>query len=112
VRSLPSEKLFGIPAPEKACDDENCPYHGSLTIRGTVFEGRVESNRMNRTAVVVREISKRVPKYERYERMSARIHVHVPPCVQIKEGDEVVVGECRPISKTVSFVVLGVKPHG
>jgi len=109
---LPAQELYGIKAPEKACTDKNCPFHGDLTVRGAVFECRVESNRMNRTATVVREVAKWVPKYERYEREKTRIHAHVPPCIQIKEGDDVLVAECRPISKTVSFVVLGVRPHG
>lgn len=109
---MPAETLFGMHAPESACSDKNCPFHGDLTIRGAVFEGRIESNRMTRAAVVVRETAKWVPKYERYERERTRLHVHVPPCIKVKEGDEVIVGECRPISKTISFVVIGVKSHG
>jgi small subunit ribosomal protein S11e len=29
----------------------------------------------------------------------------------VKEGDIVLIGECRPLSKTVSFNVLKVTPH-
>ncbi len=31
---------------------------------------------------------------------------HVPSNIDVSEGDEVVIAECRPISKTVSFVVV------
>ncbi|MBT8172356.1 30S ribosomal protein S17, partial [Candidatus Bathyarchaeota archaeon] len=31
---------------------------------------------------------------------------HSPPCLEIKAGDKVRLGECRPISKTVGFVVI------
>ncbi|RLG67396.1 30S ribosomal protein S17, partial [archaeon] len=37
----------------------------------------------------------------------SRIPAHSPPCLDIKEGDIVKIGECRPLSKTVHFVVLG-----
>ena len=29
-------------------------------------------------------------------------------CIDVKEGDEVKIAECRPLSKTVSFVVIEV----
>jgi ribosomal protein S17 len=47
-----------------------------------------------------------VPKYERYERRKSRIVVHNPECIRAREGDVVVVAECRPLSKTKSFVVV------
>ncbi|HDI23882.1 MAG TPA: 30S ribosomal protein S17, partial [Thermoplasmatales archaeon] len=31
---------------------------------------------------------------------------HCPPCLDVKVGDKVKIGECRPISKGVSFVVI------
>nr|AJS12927.1 30S ribosomal protein S17, small subunit ribosomal protein S17 [uncultured archaeon] len=42
----------------------------------------------------------------RYERRKSRIPSHSPPCVGAKEGDHVKIAECRPLSKTVSFVVV------
>ncbi|MEM2217396.1 MAG: 30S ribosomal protein S17, partial [Thermofilaceae archaeon] len=33
-------------------------------------------------------------------------HVRVPPCIDIKPGDRVVIGETRPLAKSISFVVL------
>ena len=34
---------------------------------------------------------------------------HVPPCLEVRDGDEVTLGECRPLSKTISFVVVEAK---
>ncbi|KHN11894.1 40S ribosomal protein S11 [Glycine soja] len=37
---------------------------------------------------------------------------HISPCFRVKEGDHVIIGQCRPISKTVRFNVLKVIPGG
>ena len=37
---------------------------------------------------------------------------HLSPCFRVKEGDKVIVGQCRPLSKTVRFNVLKVIPMG
>lgn len=95
-----------VPPPSKPCEDKNCPFHGYLRVRGVLIEGRIVSFKMDKTAVLEREYSHYVKKYKRYERRRSRISVHVPPCLDVKEGDLVIAGECRPISKTVSFVVI------
>ena len=48
-------------------------------------------------------------KFKRYGRSTSRIHAHVPSNLQVNEGDTVVAAECRPIAKSVSFVVVEVK---
>jgi small subunit ribosomal protein S17 len=98
-----------VKPPESVCDDTNCPFHGSLKIRGTSFEGKVVSDSMFRSVVVVREYLHYLPKYERYERRRRRYIAHNPDCIQAKRGDEVLIAECRPLSKTKSFVVVEVK---
>ncbi|MEM2906373.1 MAG: 30S ribosomal protein S17 [Candidatus Bathyarchaeia archaeon] len=90
----------------ESCGDRNCPVHGTLSVRGRVFEGKVASAKAKNTIVVEREHYLYVPKYLRYERRHSRIPAHLPPCMKIREGDRVRIAECRPISKTVSFVVL------
>ncbi|QKQ99929.1 30S ribosomal protein S17 [Metallosphaera tengchongensis] len=97
----------GITPPSKECDDMDCPYHGSLRVRGILIEGTLVKNRANKMGVVERTYLFYDHKYKRYERRSSRIHAHVPPCLDIKEGDRVLIGETKPISKSVSFVVLG-----
>lgn len=88
------------------CEDKNCPRHGTLSVRGTIIEGVVVSDKAKNTIVIEREYLHYVPKYERYERRTTRISVHKPPCMEAKVGDIVKVGECRKVSKTKSFVML------
>lgn len=95
-----------VPKPPKGCEDRHCPFHGSLPVRGQSFEGTVVSTRMQRTAVVEREYMRWIRKYERYEKRTKRFQVHSPPCLDLKAGDRVVLMECRPIAKTVSFVAI------
>ncbi len=92
--------------PKKTCNDRNCPFHGSLPIRGRVLEGLVVSAKMDKTVIVQHDFLRYVPKFMRYERRHSRIPSHNPPCIDAKEGDRVTIAECRPISKTVSFVVV------
>jgi small subunit ribosomal protein S17 len=93
--------------PKKSCDDKNCPFHGELSVRGRVLEGSVVSAKMDKTVVVRRDYLHYVPKYKRYERRHGHVPAHSPPCLEVKEGDRVKIAECRPLSKTVSFVVVG-----
>jgi len=97
---------FSLKKPKKTCYDRNCPFHGTLSIRGRVLNGVVISTKMDKTAVVRRDYLHYVPKLKRYERRRSHIPAHNPPCINIKEGNLVKIAECRPISKTVSFVVV------
>ncbi len=92
--------------PKKVCNDINCPFHGGLPIRGRVLEGVVVSAKMDKTVVVGRDYLTYVSRFRRYERRRSRIPSHNPPCIDAKEGDRVVIAESRPLSKTVSFVVV------
>jgi small subunit ribosomal protein S17 len=92
--------------PKKSCTDKNCPFHGELSVRGRVLEGTVASAKMDKTVVVKRDYLFYVPKFKRYERRQSRVSSHNPPCIGAQEGDKVIIAECRPVSKTVSFVVV------
>ena len=92
--------------PRKTCNDQNCPFHGTLSVRGRVLDGVVISAKMDKTVVVRRDYLDYVPKLKRYERRRSRISAHNPPCINAREDDRVKIAECRPISKTVSFVVV------
>jgi len=109
-KEKPKHRDIGVDvkAPERTCDDPNCPFHGTLSVRGQVFQGVVEKNKMDRTVVVKVERLHYVKKYERYERKYKKFSAHAPPCMDIEVGKEVKIMECRPISKTVSFVVVEV----
>ena len=97
-----------VNAPETECDDINCPFHGTLPIRGQVFTGSVVSSKMNQTVVVKRTSEKLITKFERYEKRQSKMHAHNPPCIDAVEGDIVKIAECRPLSKTKTFVVIEV----
>lgn len=98
----------GINPPEQTCSDPKCPWHGHLKVRGILLRGVIVKKKMNKTVVVRHEYLHYVPKYMRYERRKKNIHARLPPCIVVNEGDEVVIGETRPLAKTVAFVVLGV----
>ena len=70
------------------------------------MEGIVISAKMDKTVVVRRDYLEHVTKFKRYERRHSHIPAHNPPCINIKEGNRVKIAECRPLSKTVSFVVV------
>lgn len=101
-----------VPAPSRSCDDRNCPFHGSLRVRGQRIEGRVVSNKMERTAVVEHERLRHIGKFERYERRTGRYSAHNPPCLDAQAGDNVTIMECRPLSKTKSFVIVRAEKGG
>ncbi len=97
---------LSLKKPRKSCDDRNCPFHGTLKVRGRILEGTVIGTKMDKSVIVKRDYQFYVPKFKRYERRHSHIPAHNPPCLSVKEGDVVKVAECRPISKTVSFVVI------
>ncbi|HEV8289616.1 MAG TPA: 30S ribosomal protein S17 [Candidatus Norongarragalinales archaeon] len=88
-----------------ACDDKNCPKHGELSTRGAVREGIVKSTKAKKMAVIEIPHLAKVLKYERFEKRRSKLHAHVPPCIEVNEGDRVRAEECRKLSKTKNFVV-------
>jgi len=119
VRSVSASKVNnigiryeGLKPPEKTCDDPLCPWHGHLKVRGRVLVGKVYKARMKKAVVVEREYLVYVRKYMRYERRRSRIHAYLPPCIDVSPGDTVLIGETRPLAKSISWVVLGVLKKG
>jgi len=98
-----------VQPPAKECTDPKCPFHGTLPVRGQILRGIVVSDRMDKTVVVQRTFVKRIAKYERYEKRKTKVHAHNPPCISAKQGDNVTIAECRPLSKTKSYVVIEVE---
>jgi small subunit ribosomal protein S17 len=97
---------LNVPEPETACDDENCPFHGELSVRGQVLVGEVASTDMEKTVIVEREYDVHVPKYDRSMKRRSRVPAHASPCMDLSEGDTVRIAETRPLSKTKSHVVV------
>ena len=87
--------------------DENCPFYGSLRLRGQVLEGTVANVGMQGTIVVERDNVRYMQKYERYEKRTSALSANLPNCIGgVEVGDRVKIMECRPLSKTVSFCVI------
>ena len=88
------------------CADKNCPLHGSISKRGFKLEGTVISDRMKKSVVVEIDRVRKILKFKRYEKLRTKIHAHNSSCIGARKGDKVTIQECRPISKTKSFVVI------
>ena len=71
------------------------------------IQGSVISARMNKsiTVLVVRQFKH--PLYKKYIRRSTRLHAH-DEGNECREGDIVLVEQCRPISKTKSWRLVQV----
>ncbi len=102
------KKNIGIDAkqPKEDCGSDKCPWHGHTKVRGRIFSGTVVSAKASNTAIVQWDYYKLIPKYERYERRKTRVAAHNPKCISAKVGDVVRIGECRPLSKSKSFVIF------
>ncbi|WP_160132732.1 30S ribosomal protein S17 [Halococcus salsus] len=98
---------LNVDEPEATCDDPNCPFHGTLSVRGGTVDGVVVSTDMDRSAVVEREYDVAVPKYDRAMKRRSRTPAHAPDCLEIEVGEPVRIAETRPLSKTKSHVVVG-----
>ena len=103
---------LNVATPEETCEDENCPFHGTLSVRGQTLDGEVASTDMDKTVVVEREYDVTVPKYDRLMKRRSRVPAHAPPCMELDVGDTVTIAETRPLSKTKSHVVVSVAPDG
>jgi small subunit ribosomal protein S17 len=112
--AAPKARDIGIDVapPATACQDPKCPFHGHLKVRGQQIVGRVTSVKMEHTVVVEKEHFRYDTKFERYERRSRKYAAHLPPCLTVQPGQEVRIMECRPVSKTVAFVVVEKRGEG
>ncbi|KAL0230387.1 hypothetical protein PCE1_003947 [Barthelona sp. PCE] len=104
---------LGIKTPQTAINgtyiDKKCPFVGNVSIRGRILRGIVHSSKMKRTIIVRRDYLHYIKKYNRYEKRHSNVPAHISPAYRCKDGDIVTIGECRPLSKTVRFNVLGVE---
>ena len=71
-------------------------------VRGSVISARMDKSI---TVLVVRQFKH--PLYKKYIRRSTRLHAH-DESNDCKEGDTVLIEECRPLSKTKSWRVIRV----
>ena len=69
------------------------------------IEGRVVSNKMQKTVTVLLERQVQHPLYGKIVRRSTKVHAHDEKG-ECKEGDLVRIAECRPLSKTKNWRVI------
>ncbi|MDC0193806.1 30S ribosomal protein S17 [Candidatus Nitrosopelagicus sp.] len=104
---------IGIKVPEPTENieenDKKNPFNGTLSVRGKLFQGKVIKSKAKNTVVLEKESPTYYSKFKRYARSKNSIHAHVPSNIEVNEGDIVIAAECRPLSKSVSFVVVEVK---
>ena len=72
------------------------------TVTGTVL-----SNKMDKTITVLIERKVKHPLYGKFVRRSTKVHAHDEENV-CQEGDNVVLQQCRPISKSKSWKLVKV----
>ena len=70
------------------------------------IKGKVVSNKMQKTVVVAVNERVRHPMYEKVLKRTRRFKARDE--IGVKMGDQVVIEECRPLSKEVSFRVIEV----
>ena len=75
--------------------------------------GRVVSDKMDKSAVVMVERKVRHPLYGKYIRRSSKLHIH-DENNECKQGDTVMIKQTRPVSKTKTWALLEVveRPAG
>ena len=65
-----------VSEPKRTCDDELCPFHGKLSIRGRILTGITVSSKAHKMIVVSREYPRLVRKYKRYEVISMSFTIY------------------------------------
>ncbi len=71
------------------------------------LEGRVVSNKMDKTVSVAIERMIKHPVYGKYIRRTSKLLAH-DATNDCREGDRVTIAECRPISKNKAWAVVNV----
>ena len=103
---------LSVKTPEEAKNgtyvDKKCPFTGNVSIRGRIIRAQVASHKMKNTLIIKRNYLHWVAKYQRYMKRHKNFAIHCSPCFEPKVGDDVVAGQCRPLSKTVRYNVLSV----
>lgn len=113
--------------------DKKCPFTGDVSIRGRILAGTCHSAKMVRTIIVRRNYLHYVKKYQRwklvvlsklfvlfslfyvnisdlylirYEKRHSNIPAHISPCFRVKEGDHVIIGQCRSVQTFFDYLYI------
>ncbi len=70
------------------------------------LKGKIISDKMNKTRIVLVERMKKHPKYKKYFRVTKKFKAH-DELNKYKEGDRVLIEETRPLSKDKKWIIKG-----
>ncbi len=76
-------------------------------VTNRTLEGRVVSDKMDKSITVMVERKVKHPIYGKYIRRSSKIHAH-DEANECGSGDVVVIEQCRPLSKTKTWRLVKV----
>lgn len=79
----------------------------SVETQARTATGKVVSDKMDKSIVVLVERTERHPLYGKYVRRSTKLHAH-DESNECQVGDTVKVVECRPYSKTKTWKLVQV----
>jgi len=82
----------------------------STESRQNTVEGRVVSNKMDKTVTVLVERQIKHALYGKYLRRSTKLHAHDADNA-CQQGDLVRIAECAPLSKTKNWRVVEIVAH-
>ena len=71
------------------------------------IQGRVVSNKMDKTITIAVERKVKHPIYGKFIKRTTKLHAH-DETNQCNEGDVVTVRECRPLSKSKNWTLVDV----
>jgi small subunit ribosomal protein S17 len=69
------------------------------------LQGKVVSDKMDKSVTVLLERKVKHPLYKKYIRRSTKLHVH-DENNECSTGDMIAIRECRPMSKTKSWALV------
>ena len=75
------------------------------TTTNRVLQGRVVSNKMDKSITVVVERKVKHPLYGKFVRRSTKVHAH-DANNECRTGDIVLVEQCRPLSKSKRWTLV------
>lgn len=76
-------------------------------LNSRTLQGKVISNKMDKSITVAIERQVKHPIYGKFIKRTTKLHVH-DETNQCKEGDVVIIRECRPLSKTKSWTLVAI----
>jgi small subunit ribosomal protein S17 len=82
----------------------------AVTETNRTIQGIVVSDKMDKTITVMMERKVRHPVYGKFVKRSTKVHAHDEDNV-CKEGDTVIVEQCKPISKSKTWRLVKVVSH-